>query len=286
MNNIELATELAELRRLIISREASIRQHISDELRVIKEAIEAIPARVVDLLKEQNFLQRAQYSTLTASDVNRLLEERNARIIETLNAHISSGVGDRTMIQSEQITTQSSTQIDNNPSYQFFTWGGKIDRYVPQDFEFPRCPVKEMWHLWYYGDPSRGIHPLYRLSLDSHHDDLRTKDEKSNLHRARVVMEALEGCAKQEGLLREGEAISCMSPEESERLYDTAYSRLIDELYTNGAHRPESVKYATIAEKIYAKRRRDNPNEVRKRRRKSMPANTSESTEDASVDRS
>ena len=59
---------------------------------------------------------------------------------------------------------------------------------VPQDFRFPRCPVKVLWDRWWSGQPNLKIAPFLKLQ---EYDLLHSQDSQL-LSRARSVMKCIE----------------------------------------------------------------------------------------------
>jgi hypothetical protein len=117
-----------------------------------------------------------------------------------------------------------------------------------------------MWDLWHYGISKNNyrIRPLYRLSLDKRGSDLRTKDERVGLARARaaVVMSALEDIARMK-YSNNDINFESLARIDSDKMFDICYNELMSKLYENGGSRTldgsysREILFSTIANRIY-----------------------------------
>ena len=96
-------------------------------------------------------------SPLNMADVQRLFDEREARLMEAFNRAISASIP--TSTQSQESVSTENNQDATGQGFTTWYWGGKFGRYCPQDFKFPSSDVKTMWDLWHFGNPAKNIAP-------------------------------------------------------------------------------------------------------------------------------
>jgi hypothetical protein len=130
----------------------------------------------------------------------------------------------QTMINSANNQESTVEQTSRNP-FQYFTWGEKMARIVPQDFRFPNLSAYAMWNLWYHGDRSQKIHPLKLIRKNKHYDDIK-KSCKPKLSRAISILDELQRLSRKSDV-----DISSMSIEESNALFNTAFEQFTINLY-------------------------------------------------------
>lgn len=83
--------------------------------------------------------------------------------------------------------------ICSAPPVQLYQWGGCFRR-VPENFEFPKCPLEHAFVLWCLGDQAKGYPPLHLLTpIDLGTDmDPKQADNRRRLSEFRHVMQLLE----------------------------------------------------------------------------------------------
>ncbi len=72
---------------------------------------------------------------------------------------------------------------------QTFSWGGKVNRLLPESFRFPKkAQVREMWLLYMCGNAAEGIRPVRDVGFD-HFCDLQTRKRASEFFKLMRVIE-------------------------------------------------------------------------------------------------
>ena len=138
-----------------------------------------------------------------------------------------------------------------------FTWGGRLGRYVPQNFTFPSADVFTMWNLWYFGNRLLRVYPYRRLA-EGHQDDLSTHHQRVNLNRARLVMQALETFGVEQGFIAPPAAQSIVrnGVADATVLLNRFFDAFIVSLYGRMIPRPRDVTCNTLANRIYRNNKR------------------------------
>lgn len=125
---------------------------------------------------------------VTSADFDNLESRLESRIKKIFNE--SNNIGGVSLEQKDNQENQNVNNSDNN--YQLWTWNGKI-HFVPQNFVFPsKCNVKSVYMLWFYGNKSERMAPLYKLSSC----DLTEKSSKGHLSKTMTIMNMIreEAC--------------------------------------------------------------------------------------------
>lgn len=146
---------------------------------------------------------------------------------------------------------------DAHSPFTTFSWGGRLGRYVPQNFVFPTANVFTMWSLWYFGNRLLRVHPYRRLA-DGHQDDLTTHHQRVNLNRARLVMQALETYGVEEGFIVPPAAqfiVQC-GVAEATNLLNRFYDAFIMHHYRRRTLRPRDIAINSVANEIYRSAKR------------------------------
>ena len=168
---------------------------------------------------------------------------REIRALIGQSSEVSNG---QTVLSSGQSTANS------NSIFEYFSWGGKIARMLPENFEFPAVDVKTMWNLWYFGNSGLRIRPYKNLT--KFHDDLRTARDKTRFSRAKRVITNMESIymAAESGDLR----VSDMTLQASDALFERTFAVFIGQLYPEHRrtmHKAHEIMVDTLANRIYAK---------------------------------
>ena len=81
---------------------------------------------------------------------------------------------------------------------QLYQWGGCFRR-VPENFEFPKCPLEHAFVLWCLGDQAKGYPPLHLLTPTDLGTDTnpRQADNRRRLSEFRHVMQLLQAVRAQ-----------------------------------------------------------------------------------------
>ena len=173
-------------------------------------------------------------SPLNKADVQRIFDERDARLMEAINHAVSV-----TTTPTMQISESMPTAAYHQDIQGFITWcrGGKFGRYCPQEFKFPTSDVKT-----HYGTSAKKIAPY------------------KNLSRANSVMAAIESYAhSRESFTRAGD-VSKMPRNVSDYLFNEWFNDFIVNLF--GARNifriwPPETTYATRYNRLQKKRKLD-----------------------------
>ena len=252
-SELMIAGEVHELKMEISALKQSFPQKLQEVAVDLSGQINGLPGHLKTMLLEHFRFEGERQ--LTADDVEQICTSHNQRLLTEIRGLLNArGFGATEMIAEPTSTNRVGDTTD--ATHRTFQWGGKFGRLVPANFSFPTGDVKTMWNLWYYGHASEGIQPYKRLRRSGYEDDLKTKQERSYLYRAYVVMSALEATIRDNKLLAEGEDdISSMTTIRSDAIFDRAFPIFWRSLYSKKCHRPDQVHYATLGNRILRKRK-------------------------------
>lgn len=253
-SELMIAGEVHELRMEIAALKQAFPEKLEEISTTLSGRIEGIPGQLKTMLLDHFRFEGERH--LTADDVEQICASHNQRLLteirQLLNGRVGNGENPSTGAQLDARMSGASNAV-----YKTFHWGGKLGRFVPETFQFPTGDVKTMWNLWYYGHVSEGIQPYKRLKRKGYEDDLKTKQERSYLYRASLVMGELEATIRMNGLLPEEEQdIGSLETTLSDSIFDSAFPIFWSSLYTTTkCHRPQQVQYATLGNRILKKRK-------------------------------
>ena len=104
-----------------------------------------------------------------------------------------AGVG-----QSSNTGTEADERGEDDhisPQFEVHTWAGGL-HLLPEQFELPKVRVKDMWHLWLFGENTKVLPPFKRLQPA----DFSTKNKRKRLSDLRYLMKRIEARADELGL--------------------------------------------------------------------------------------
>lgn len=107
-----------------------------------------------------------------------------------------------------------------------FQWGNRVWNPVPEHFAFPSCSVTNIWDMWFYGDPSTGVHPLRKIVPKIHLDTCH----QQNFSRAKGVVHAILDRAVQQGLLEEASKAKKMERSQLASIFAISFDVLLQEI--------------------------------------------------------
>ncbi len=131
-----------------------------------------------------------------------------------------------------------------------FRKNGALGSYLPQNYKFPSCPIKDLLSCWYQGDTIQRIYPLRFLKLRKHQSDLSTSTERTNYCRCARVFEALESIAIKKNIITSINELMSMPPSRLTAFYETTYNDLVTQLYEIAPLRIHDITYCTIANRM------------------------------------
>ena len=194
---------------------------------------------------------------LRPADVMRIADGLENRILERIN-NLTNELRQRVdRVPQQEEKKDEEPRVDPS-NFQVFNWGGAM-HCVQEDFVFPSTTTKAMLTSWYHGNRHLRIAPYRRLAY-GHQADLQTRYERMLLSKTKSVMEALEDICYRTNKIgqRRAHDIASLAPNDSMKLFDDAYDKLLRHLYGDRLpSRPFDVICATIANKISRKRRLD-----------------------------
>jgi hypothetical protein len=129
--------------------------------------------------------------------------------------------------------------------YGLWCWGGKLNRYIPQGFSFPKCPVKTVCDLFVFGMTTQHIRPFRLFEAAT----LDSKADKSNFCKANFVYNCIISIALANDKLRgthdELEKITRM---EWDRVFADAFVLLIEQISIVGKtiKKPGEISYVSL----------------------------------------
>ena len=141
--------------------------------------------------------------------------------------------------------------------YSTFGWGGKLGRYVPENWKFPsNLPLNTLWILWHHGNAQEKIRPNKKIA-DDHSDDLSSKNDRWNLYKSKKVMKLIENIAIKHRYIESNVNFSNMTIEACNDIFNKVFTLLIRELYgaKSSSLRPNTSTCLTIYNQITKKRK-------------------------------
>lgn len=149
-----------------------------------------------------------------------------------------------TVDTNSSVGTESSLPLPPGDTYACWTWGGKMGRPFPHDYNYPKkIPLKTMHDLWYEGIPSLKIRPFKFIKGTMLHNKVeaqaqcRAKSLVTEINKHLVLVDYLaQSAAVRDATFKT--AFSSMA---------VAFSTECDTL-KNADH---SINYSTLYEKFY-----------------------------------
>ena len=135
--------------------------------------------------------------------------------------------------------------------FSLFSWGGRIDHYVPSDYIYPSCPVRMIWNLWHHGDLTRRIRPLRHLRESDHIKDLTKKVHKVLCYKTEQVMKAMEQFATNNNI-----EFNVSTTEASDITFEKIFAPFMKSVFSDKLviHRATTKSFATVANQIMKNR--------------------------------
>lgn len=132
----------------------------------------------------------------------------------------------------------------DNKGYGSWCWGGKLNRFVPQDFVFPKCPVKAMADLFVFGMNAQTIRPFRMF----HATGLESKIDKANFCKANFVFNCVVSVALAHEYLRSKEELALITPLEWDRVFNDAFILLLGQISLLGKSikKPGELSYLSL----------------------------------------
>jgi hypothetical protein len=267
-SQIRTAQEVAQLRLKLETMQDKQIELITNLQDSVFESVQAIPNAVKECIMENFVVDGVQ--PVNMADIQRVVGESSQSIVTQIYEirsaldglrSLSNGNG-QAQPQAEIPTNFAGDEVGvvDGIERQYFSWGGKMGRLVPSDFQFVSSDVKTTWDTWQYGQSvqvggiTRHTYPLKRLLMKRHRDDLQDPKSKVNLCRANKVIEEIERIAKSKGLVSHDTNFSVLDKTLSDTIFEESFQSLTAALY-NGAKpkRPGETMCATIANKMYKK---------------------------------
>ena len=134
-----------------------------------------------------------------------------------------------------------------------YYWTGVDDKChtVPFGFEFSSYAVNTMWNLWIFGNSVQEICPYHNISAE--HDLVKTTCKIRRCRTKKVINYLIKVAIA-------GNYMSCLRDLkdiiQSQRVYDYAYPKLIQTLYTINKmpNRPNDLNINTVANRMIKKK--------------------------------
>ena len=242
---------------------------------IFSEKIDAIPGILKSMIMSNFTVNNAV--PITRTDIESMFVENNKTLIETIRSIIPSSNNNESNNNSND-DNNNNDMINNNENYnnniivgdnQFlqFTWGGIMNRMVPEFFVFPSCPLHTIFTLYYHGNTNLGVRPYRLLGTDRYRGDLSGhKDNQTNFGRAETVINLLLDQAMLYHYIETKESVQTMSLIKTDELFSQAFPHLISTMY-DASYNPERAynnSYTTFTTRLSTlkKKLRDNNNDI------------------------
>ena len=127
------------------------------------------------------------------------------------------------------------SRINSPPGQQSNGWSQFSTRNqasIPSNFVMKAVKPMDLWALWYYGDAARNIKP-YRLISS---DEIEDKNTKTQLTRARKVVQCLEDIAVLKGYISNKQRILSLEYIDSIDIFHKSFEALVRSHPTSGFH--------------------------------------------------
>ncbi|KAE8893983.1 hypothetical protein PF003_g21836 [Phytophthora fragariae] len=231
----ELREEVANLHREIDELKTDMAAKLSNEVAV----------KVVSELRQQFVVNGV--APVTLRDIDMRIADLRTNMVAEFRSALNAA-------QLPNATAVANISGEQQPVWRSWSWGdGQICHAVPKDWEFPaRASVKAIWNLWFFGDKDAGIRP-YRL-LSKQHD---IKPEHRMRHsRVSVVMSYMEQLVQEAGALPASVTkISALQVPTGDKVFDTAFTTMLSQLYSMKPKRPEDLSCGTLYNRLCQYRR-------------------------------
>ena len=119
-------------------------------------------------------------------------------------------------------TAQGGNDAGRSGVLQMWSWGGKLDRPVPEDWKFPRGSVKAIMDLIVFGHPHLNIRALRKVSSNA-----LKRSEQQYFIKAMKIYKILVDGAVSLGLIPNVEVIDALTCREWDSLFSVVYNKLV-----------------------------------------------------------
>jgi hypothetical protein len=214
-------------------------------------AIDSQPEAIVRLILERFQVQGVV--PITVNDIRTCIAEALncpdgplTSISQTLHAHgkalknLSSNGGDHS---SPTLNSSTPDGALSNGNVHYWPGDGRMHR-VPKGFKFPSYSVGTMFNLWFFGNQSIAV-SAYMFIVPA--VDL-SKSCGVNHSRCRQVMRKLVEISIKGKIIK---SISEIKTSNAQQVFDYAYPKLLEEVYTDIPTRQGSININTIANRLY-----------------------------------
>ena len=149
-----------------------------------------------------------------------------------------------------KISTSTSPAQQQNPLSLLSTFNQTT---VPSHFEMKTVKPMMLWALWYFGDAARNVKP-YRVING---DEIIDKNTKTQLSRARRVIQCLEDIAIAERFITHKQRLLTLEYRDSIEVFHKCFEVLVrnDSLSTSNSKRPAELSFCSIYEKYVKKKK-------------------------------
>ena len=250
-SHILLSNEISELKRQMKSGIEEVLQ----EVRLLRNAVSALPEELhskLPLALRKELLEHFQVdgvTPLTYSDIARLLDERDDRIVARID-EFARLQGNSCSANERPQEVEEFVEGVSGGIFQKFQWGGRLECFVPEGFTFPsKCDVKTMWNLWYFGNSGLKVHPYRKMEPYIAHD--LDKHGRVRYSKAKRVMRMIEAEIVKQNLVAGGvEGIGSLSHEAADLVFAHAFGEVAKEFYPNGECRGVEVCIETLTNRL------------------------------------
>lgn len=193
---------------------------------------------------------------LYQDDFHRHMNDAEQRILQSMSKIIdekliSSRVQSASVIIDHHAESRS---LFTRNGFKLFSWGGKHDRLVPENWLIDSFDVLTLWNQWFHGVPSAGICPFHEVAKQR---GAVTNDiSKSRFCRAKMVINCILSKAVAAGCTREGENVTQADDRRLATIFNAGFEGLITGIYGRMKRNASQLNYNTIGEQLKKKRKR------------------------------
>ena len=171
-------------------------KELQDGVRQFDRSINALGDRVVkDVLEGLD--SRQVESTITPTTLTKHISDALSALgLDKMVARVLDGAG--------PVAEPRAATEERAAALQFYTWGGKLGRLLPENFTLPSSGIRDMWQLYIAGNPAQGIRPLRLISAEH----VSSRNGKKRFSDFKTLMKSMEEKVREDGRWSDVETIA------------------------------------------------------------------------------